>query len=155
MFDLDHFKNINDTYGHNNGDIVLTAFGKLMRDSLRLEDTWGRWGGEEFVVMFPGRDMDEAYTIIERLRAACETNMIELADDVTVFINVSAGISRIDIDESQKNIDVEIILTDAIERADKQLYIAKESGRNRVCCEGMDLNKNIIADNIEEEKNAG
>jgi diguanylate cyclase len=145
MFDLDHFKRINDTYGHNNGDIVLMAFGKLMRDSLRLEDTWGRWGGEEFVVMFSGKDMDEAYAIIERLRAACETNTITLSDNAEVVIKVSAGISRIDINQDQKNVDAEIILTDAIERADKQLYIAKESGRNRVCCESMDTNKTDTA----------
>ena len=137
MLDLDHFKNVNDTYGHNNGDIVLTSFGKLVQDSLRLEDIWGRWGGEEFVVMLPHKDMDGVTTIMERIRSLCENNEITLSDGQKLFITVSIGISHVNINRNAilSLFDIDRTLMNAIDRADKQLYIAKDTGRNRICCE--------------------
>jgi diguanylate cyclase (GGDEF)-like protein len=134
ILDLDHFKRVNDTYGHNNGDIVLTAFGKLMQDSLRLEDIWGRWGGEEFVVMFNNKDMDSAVAVLERLRTLCEKNEMVISEDRKITITVSIGVSHVNINRTI-HVEAEEILMDAVERADKQLYIAKETGRNKICSE--------------------
>ena len=137
MWDIDHFKNVNDTYGHNNGDIALISFVNLIQDSLRVEDIWGRWGGEEFIIMLPNKDMEGVKAIMERIRSLCENTEITLSDDQKIFITVSAGISYINIErgENSAQLDAGKILMDAIDRADKQLYIAKESGRNRVCYE--------------------
>lgn len=123
MCDLDHFKDVNDRYGHAVGDRVLELFGRHMRSELRAMDTCGRIGGEEFAALLPDADEDEAGRIAERLRARVESS--PLTDgELSVGFTVSIGISSMYADDESPDL--------ALIRADKALYKAKRSGRNRV-----------------------
>jgi diguanylate cyclase (GGDEF)-like protein len=126
--DLDHFKNINDTYGHGVGDEVLRRFARLVHDSLREADYTGRLGGEEFVLVLSQTELGEAAYVCERLRGSLEkTGFHDLNEalDVTVSVGVAQYRPGERIDET-------------LARADTCLYRAKESGRNRVVTEGDD-----------------
>ncbi len=122
MLDADHFKKVNDTYGHAVGDQVLIKLSAIARDSLRVTDGFGRFGGEEFVILLPETDLAEAILVIERLLGrirACEVTS-ESGDNVKFTVSAGIAISNTDDD------------TDAlIRRADHALYEAKRSGRNR------------------------
>ncbi len=123
MLDIDHFKSVNDTYGHGIGDEALKKTVSVIDDILRDEDTLGRMGGEEFAIMLPQTDLDEAFIVAERIRNAIEGIVIDTPSEPLRF-TISIGVSTsIDTDE-----DIEKTLT----RADKSLYAAKEQGRNRV-----------------------
>ena len=122
ILDIDRFKNINDTYGHAAGDKVLRELAQLMRDGLRQEDILVRYGGEEFVVIFPNTQLNTAAHIIDRLRYNCSTST---AFDLPVPVHFSAGVCERD----EANPDLKSILASA----DSRLYHAKRSGRNRVC----------------------
>lgn len=129
--DLDHFKSINDTYGHGVGDEVLRRFAHIIHDALREADYTGRLGGEEFVLVLSQTALREAGQVAERLRAALEGTSFHDLDkqlDVTVSIGVSQYRPREDIDN-------------ALTRADSCLYQAKESGRNRVVLEGEQVDE--------------
>ncbi len=120
MADLDHFKRVNDTYGHGAGDKVLETFADVLRQSTRLPDVLGRYGGEEFVVLMPNTDRDQAVISAERLRIALASTLIPpLAEPMTVSIGV-----------------VEFVPGESgdafLGRVDEALYEAKRSGRNRV-----------------------
>src|SRR3989339_211560 len=118
MIDLDHFKRVNDTYGHNIGDYVLKYFVSLVVATVREADLFARWGGEEFVLLLRNAGCDEAYGVGEKIR-----NFIELqAFEDVGHITCSIGITEITDDDS---------LQSAIERADGALYAAKDMGRNR------------------------
>jgi diguanylate cyclase (GGDEF)-like protein/PAS domain S-box-containing protein len=122
MLDADHFKIINDTYGHPTGDDVLRVISERCRKTLRANDVLGRYGGEEFVIVFPETNLDEAGAVAERLRAAVAANPIKVGDhklDVTVSIGVAAYAPGNDVER-------------LIERADAALYSAKQDGRNLV-----------------------
>ena len=119
MFDLDHFKRVNDTYGHGVGDTVLVDTAQIIRLHLRASDALIRWGGEEFLVMAPGTREDGALALAEKLRAAVATHTFPAAGQVTM----SLGVSEYGVGEG---------LTDWIERTDQALYLAKHQGRNRV-----------------------
>lgn len=124
MADLDRFKQINDTYGHQAGDTVLVETGARMMNTLRAYDAVGRYGGEEFLLIFPECEMKNAITVCERVRSAiCETpiHLKEGAIDVTA----SFGISTLNFTEDTQ-------IETMINRADNALYKAKENGRNRV-----------------------
>jgi len=123
MLDLDHFKRINDTHGHATGDAMLRHFAALMGDELRKIDTAGRVGGEEFAIILPGADLEEAKIFAERLRQRVEATPLML-DDHVVSVTVSIGIAPMEV--SDASADTVLI------RADEALYRAKESGRNRV-----------------------
>lgn len=123
MVDLDHFKRVNDEYGHQAGDRVLAGFGDIAKRSLRTEDLVGRYGGEEFCALLPGAAMPMAVEIAERLRqAVSERPLAGLPRAVTVSIGATAC-----------NADTGGSLDAAIARADEALYRAKREGRNRVC----------------------
>ncbi|MFY9141864.1 diguanylate cyclase [Sulfuricurvum sp.] len=123
MIDLDHFKQINDTYGHNIGDYVLKQFASLVTSSVREGDLFARWGGEEFILLLRNAGCDEAYGVGEKIRVLLELESFEGAGQVTCSI----GITEILADDT---------LHSAIERADSAMYAAKDSGRNRtVACE--------------------
>lgn len=123
--DLDHFKPINDTYGHGVGDQVLRRFARLVHDSLREADYTGRLGGEEFVLVLSQTGLEEAWQVAERLRASLEKQLFnDLHPDLRV--TVSIGVSEYRMGEQ---------IDDALNRADGCLYKAKDSGRNRVICE--------------------
>jgi diguanylate cyclase (GGDEF)-like protein len=120
MADLDHFKILNDTHGHEAGDQALRLFGRVLRETLRDDDLIARWGGEEFTVALPGVDGDAAVAATERVREALA---IALAGGRAPRFTASFGIAHTDDGTSD--------LSDLLRRADQALYRAKESGRNR------------------------
>lgn len=122
MMDLDNFKTVNDTYGHSFGDEVLKRFAKVSIAAIRRSDVLGRYGGEEFMITLPGSSKDSAVMIAERIRESMGKQVFEF-EDQEIFVTVSIGVATIGEDDT---------LTELIERADKALYDAKSSGRNRV-----------------------
>jgi diguanylate cyclase (GGDEF)-like protein/PAS domain S-box-containing protein len=119
FFDIDHFKNINDTYGHQTGDDVLQQLVTVIKGCTRELDIFARWGGEEFVVLLPGTDMDNALKAAEKLR-----KQVMNAEFKNVkYVTCSFGVTTLSNDD---NVDK------FVNRADRGLYKAKESGRNRV-----------------------
>ncbi len=120
MADLDHFKRVNDVHGHEAGDRVLATFGDLLRRRTRATDIVARFGGEEFVVLMPNTDMEQAVAIAERIREAIAACRVEpLPDPVTA----SFGVVELVAGEQANAL---------LRRADTALYEAKQSGRNRV-----------------------
>ena len=122
MLDADHFKSINDTYGHQTGDEVLRAISDRCRKTLRSNDVLGRYGGEEFLIVFPETKLEEAGAVAERLRAAVADEPIKVGDHalaVTVSIGVAAFAPGHDVEK-------------LFQRADSALYTAKQDGRNLV-----------------------
>jgi len=128
MLDIDHFKRINDTWGHAAGDEVLKSVGKLLRDSCRVYDVPGRYGGEEFCIVLPETRMGNTAAVAERIRQRFETTQLPCADGESVVITASIGIAGMDEPGSNE------ILSPAalIDRADRALYSAKSRGRNRI-----------------------
>ena len=126
MIDIDHFKVVNDTFGHAAGDHVLRHLSTLMREDLRKIDTPGRLGGEEFAVILPGADSSAAEVFAERLRKqVAETPAV--LDKWTIPVTISIGVTEIKPGDDRAD--------DALTRADRALYRAKECGRNRVTVE--------------------
>lgn len=124
MLDIDHFKNINDTYGHLAGDQVLIYVAQTLTTSLRPADMPVRYGGEEFSVFLPGISSENAQVIAERVRSNMENMQIILSTGAVIKVTVSVGLAdRLPSDS----------VRDLIQRADAALYHAKESGRNRIC----------------------
>lgn len=120
MLDIDHFKEVNDTFGHDMGDNVLVTIAKVLSEHIRETDILGRWGGEEFLIISPHTNSKEAYALAEKLRVAIETCPI----DVIGHKSCSFGVSVFDLqDETFKEV---------VKHADEALYIAKNSGRNCV-----------------------
>lgn len=120
--DLDHFKQINDTYGHGVGDSVLSRFGAALDEALRDADYTGRFGGEEFVLVLSNTDLTEAERVCERLRQQVE--IINYSDlNAALSVTVSIGIAEYEHDEP---------IEETLSRADACLYRAKHTGRNRV-----------------------
>jgi len=125
LFDIDDFKDVNDTYGHKVGDAVLVSLGiKLSRNS-RISDIVCRFGGEEFLILLPDTSTKEALLIAEKLRTLITDIKIKTSSDAYVNVTVSMGIASIDF---MKDWSIE----DIIKRADNALYIAKNSGKNKV-----------------------
>lgn len=120
LIDIDHFKKVNDHYGHRMGDEVLRAFAALAQGDLRQVDQLGRWGGEEFLLMMPHVDATQAWVAVERLRNRIAAH--PMGDSGTLVVTISAGLAQFSPGES---------LDRWIERADQALYQAKQAGRNR------------------------
>ncbi len=125
MLDLDHFKNINDTYGHEIGDFVLKELGQICLATLRDSDVVGRIGGEEFAVLWPNADLKHAAEAAERLRAAIDMAKLPLERGLPIQFTASLGVATLD--EADVNVDM------FLSRADKALYEAKRTGRNKIC----------------------
>lgn len=126
MVDIDFFKRINDTYGHQAGDLVLKSFADISRHALREFDICGRLGGEEFAVLLPETNKDSALQVAERLRLTIENANISLpSGGAAIKIAVSIGVSSL----SSKEDSIAVLIS----KADKALYEAKNTGRNRVC----------------------
>lgn len=123
MMDIDHFKNVNDTHGHAAGDATLVAFAARTRDMLRAHDLFGRFGGEEFIVLLPGSGAGQAIGVAERIRSAMEHEPIA-GPAGELRVTVSIGIAEYGSDGD--SVDA------LISAADDRLYRAKEGGRNRV-----------------------
>ncbi|WP_024791037.1 diguanylate cyclase [Lebetimonas sp. JS085] len=124
MFDIDDFKKVNDTYGHDVGDMVLSEIGEIVRGILRKDDIFIRYGGEEFVIILEDVKLKEAIKIAEKLRKAIEEEKIKINDEKEISVSVSIGISEL-------NYETDNNLFDTIKRADEKLYIAKRNGKNR------------------------
>lgn len=124
MVDIDHFKTINDAYGHATGDLAICSLSQTLRESLRDADIIGRMGGEEFAVLMPHTDLQQVLESAERLRQAVADNVI-VADQQQVRMSISIGVCVFDADRMAT---LELMLLDA----DKALYRAKIAGRNRV-----------------------
>ncbi|MDX1378228.1 MAG: diguanylate cyclase [Anaerolineales bacterium] len=124
ILDIDHFKEINDTYGHLIGDQVLINLANIYQENMRSMDIFARYGGEEFIILMPDTSADSAHQTTERLRTALEETPLAIYEDKEIFVTISAGIAVCDGHES---VDVSTLL----ERADQALYTSKQSGRNK------------------------
>jgi diguanylate cyclase (GGDEF)-like protein len=118
--DIDRFKNINDTHGHDIGDLVIRATASALTEATRAEDVAGRWGGEEFLVLLPHADADAALIAAERIRATIATTSILERPDKSITVSIGIALLRHD--------DTAALLRDA----DTALYAAKANGRNRL-----------------------
>jgi two-component system cell cycle response regulator len=118
--DLDHFKTVNDTFGHSVGDLVLKEFADLLKEMVRVEDIASRWGGEEFIVLLPDTTREAAHTLAERIRTSFEK---QLSSAAPLKVTASFGVVQLQNGENED---------DLIRRVDNALYVAKKEGRNRV-----------------------
>jgi diguanylate cyclase (GGDEF)-like protein len=125
FFDIDHFKNINDTYGHDAGDVILKSLGLLFRRYARDVDMIGRFGGEEFVAILPNTNKEGAYRFAEKLREIVEKTKF-MYKNTRINVTVSGGVaSRQEVSSKEE----------LLKKADERLYLAKKSGRNKVCAD--------------------
>jgi diguanylate cyclase (GGDEF)-like protein/PAS domain S-box-containing protein len=119
LIDIDHFKSVNDEFGHIAGDMVLVEFANLLLSHIRQSDYFGRWGGEEFLVILPHTDMEQALLLAEKLRKKVEAFNFSIIEHKTASFGVSTF---------KKGMSVE----ELIDAADRALYLSKEQGRNRI-----------------------
>lgn len=139
MLDIDHFKRVNDTYGHPAGDTTLSALSSLVKNDLRELEVVARYGGEEFLVICTNTAIGGAVLVAERLRRLVESHLIEIADsygtnkNIQISISVSIGAASLSasVDSKEK----------LLRAADKALYRAKEEGRNRVIAASTEINE--------------
>jgi diguanylate cyclase (GGDEF)-like protein len=124
LLDLDHFKAINDTRGHAAGDAALRTVGALLRSTARASDLCARWGGEEFLLLLPDTDLDDARALAERLRQAVSETVV-MHDGEPIALTASLGVAQ---RQPEQSLDA------LIAAADGALYAAKQAGRNRVAC---------------------
>lgn len=133
IFDLDHFKSVNDTYGHQTGDVVLIRFAEALQVGVRPGDVCGRIGGEEFIAVIPGSGEDAAVAIADRVRRSFAA-AAEWVDGKPVRATVSAGIAIAHPKPEPTSLNA------LLSRADQSLYVAKRAGRNRVSIDGSPHN---------------
>lgn len=134
--DIDHFKSINDTYGHQEGDDVIVRFAGILRSCTRHSDICSRWGGEEFVLLLPGTGLETAYEVAERIRKAAE-NCLKIGGHL---ITCSFGVAQLEKGET---------INELFKRADGYLYCAKSNGRNQtvadvVCPEEANQSESML-----------
>ena len=133
MFDIDNFKRINDSYGHQAGDRVLQSLAIIIKKSIRSTDIFARWGGEEFVVLLPNTKIQQAEEITERMRISVQNEIFDDVENITCSFGLAA-LRRNEISDS------------LLKRADSLLYNAKNIGKNAVVCE-VDIIKDSRYDN--------
>jgi len=121
LMDIDHFKQVNDTWGHETGDKVLQQTAKILTEGLRSADILIRWGGEEFLIVMPETDQDAAKNVAEKIRQSIESAAWDILGDSSLTISLGVAIKTPDVDWDT-----------TIAMADRALYNAKEGGRNRV-----------------------
>jgi diguanylate cyclase (GGDEF)-like protein len=119
MFDIDHFKKVNDTYGHTVGDYVLQTLTQIVKENLREIDYLVRWGGEEFIIITPETDIEKAEVLAERIRKGTENYIFDQVGAITI----SLGVAQLKKDDTEDTF---------IKRVDDAMYLAKQKGRNRV-----------------------
>ena len=122
IVDIDHFKKINDTYGHFCGDYVLSEAASFMKKNLRKGDVLARWGGEEFLILLPDTDINGARIMAENIRKAIANKHFHLAGE-NFSVTMTFGLAQHEIDRS---------IEDSLKQADNALYEGKKAGRNRV-----------------------
>ncbi len=120
IFDVDHFKAINDTFGHQAGDIILKDLVQLIENNIKKGDIFARWGGEEFVILVPSTDINGAYNLAENLRKLVQSHLFKYVENT---LTLSFGIASLESDDTKLTL---------FEKADKAMYEAKNNGRNRV-----------------------
>lgn len=125
MFDVDHFKRVNDTYGHGAGDQILVQISHILKKAFRTADMFARYGGEEFIAVLPGCPASQAAVIGVRAIKAVEEVEIEISHGTSICVTVSGGVSEI--------LSTDACCTDIVKRSDAALYRAKQTGRNRIC----------------------
>ena len=125
MVDIDHFKKVNDTFGHTEGDQVLCMISSLLKASVRKKDTVSRYGGEEFILILPEAGLDESFVIAERIRRLVEKSPFEVGK-TQVNLTLSMGISNFPSHRAKSKEEL-------VKMADQALYDAKRGGRNKVC----------------------
>jgi diguanylate cyclase (GGDEF)-like protein len=137
MLDIDHFKQINDKYGHASGDFVLSRIGQILQAQVRKSDLAARYGGDEIVLLLPNTEEKEAFTTAERIRQAIEQTAFKniTTRNDTIHCTVSAGVSAFKDTNSG---------TDLLHKVDIALYQAKQIGRNRVVIYQADDKKTVI-----------
>ncbi|WP_426414866.1 GGDEF domain-containing protein [Aestuariirhabdus sp. LZHN29] len=126
LMDVDHFKQVNDRYGHSAGDAVLVSLSDLMVQACRSSDLVARYGGEEFAILLPGSDQQQALRVAEKIRCLIESHPIDIADDNQISCTLSIGLTCI---SESRHCFAQLLIN-----ADKALYQAKQAGRNRVEC---------------------
>jgi diguanylate cyclase len=128
MFDIDHFKSFNDSYGHLTGDQVLRLVGMSLKQTIKGQDITARYGGEEFVVVLPNTALRQALTVADHIRRAVMSKELKKKSTGEILgrVTISVGVSMLKPDDDTDSL---------IERADACLYAAKRNGRNRVICE--------------------
>jgi diguanylate cyclase (GGDEF)-like protein len=136
MIDLDHFKTLNDTYGHPVGDAILREVSELIQQGLRTNDILARFGGEEFSVLLPETSLEGAQVVAERLRNSVLYHLFNLPGGHRAFISISVGVANHPIDARDKD--------GLIEMAEKALNFAKQNGRNRVSLRGEMLKAHFV-----------
>jgi len=124
LSDIDDFKKLNDTYGHQAGDMVLINVAKVIKESIRQIDVASRYGGEEFAIILPSTEIHEALIVAERIRESIE-NMCVVHDSTELKVTISIGVTQYDPARDKTK-------TPLIERADKALYLSKRNGKNMV-----------------------
>ena len=125
MLDIDHFKKVNDRFGHKAGDYALQQVAKILKEDLRSYDRVGRWGGEEFMLILPDTHLDDALIVAERIRVKIAETKITLESGEAFSIHISLGVACTSGQSTT--------LTKLIDSADQAMYQAKQSGRNQVC----------------------
>jgi diguanylate cyclase (GGDEF)-like protein len=132
IIDLDHFKKLNDTYGHLSGDIVLKTLARLFDKNVRKSDLVCRFGGEEFVLLLPDTTLKSAEDLINRIRTKVEKLTIKGNSGEPIHVTLSAGLAQVNtINELHR--PVQEVISDALAISDQQLYLAKDKGRNQIC----------------------
>jgi diguanylate cyclase (GGDEF)-like protein/PAS domain S-box-containing protein len=126
IFDLDNFKGVNDRFGHDAGDEVISRFSEVLRGSIRAADIAGRWGGEEFVLFLPDASLDEAAAVVERVRSRFAEMVFEWHGHAEASFTASAGLAVASPGQGD--------FPDMIAAADSALYEAKRRGRNQLVC---------------------
>jgi diguanylate cyclase (GGDEF)-like protein len=125
MVDIDHFKKVNDTFGHTGGDQVLCKTSSLLKSSIRKKDTVARYGGEEFILILPEAGLEESFITAERIRRLVENTSFEIGQ-AQVNLTISMGISNFPNHRAKSKEEL-------VKMADQALYEAKRGGRNKVC----------------------
>lgn len=142
LADIDHFKRVNDTVGHMTGDAVLSELGKKLQSKLRPSDLVARWGGEEFLILLPGANLEQTMNMAQVLRAAVASHISWEKDGQREPVTLSIGVAIYTAEGTES-------LEQAIQKADTALYAAKSQGRNRVLCHnapGSGAQSKTIAD---------
>ena len=125
MLDIDHFKKVNDTYGHLSGDVVLKIVAKIIKEKTRDSDFVARYGGEEFAIILTETSLKDGVVVAEKIRQAIESKTIKISNNTSVKVTVSCGIATVD-PQTVKSAE------ELIDKADKALYKAKKDGRNKI-----------------------
>jgi len=125
MFDIDHFKSVNDTHGHPAGDKVIKRIASIIRQDLRKIDMAARYGGEEFAIILPQSDKDQAFQVAERIRVVVENTVFQISDDTDLKITISGGICQL----NGRDIATK---EELVKSTDTALYSSKYNGRNQI-----------------------